>query len=89
MKDQFAAIFASRTRDEWTAVFEGTDACVTPVLSLDEAFTAAQNAERETFVTIDGRHHPAPAPRFSGTPSEIRASTTITSSDALRRWSAT
>ena len=57
-----AAAFATRTRDEWTAVFADTDACVTPVLTLDEAPSAAHLRARHTF-DADGR--PSPAPRFS------------------------
>lgn len=65
----FAAAFASRTRDEWAAVFEGTDACVAPVLSLAEASTHPHLAARRTFVEGPaGTPVPAPTPRFSGTP---------------------
>jgi alpha-methylacyl-CoA racemase len=61
---------ASRTRDEWLAVFDGSDGCVAPVLSLAEA-AAHQHphlAEREVFVDLHGVRQPAPAPRFAGTP---------------------
>jgi alpha-methylacyl-CoA racemase len=68
LKARFAEIFRSRTRDQWAAVFDGTDACVTPVLSLAEAPHHPHNAARGTFVTIDGAVQPAPAPRFNGTP---------------------
>jgi alpha-methylacyl-CoA racemase len=63
---RLAAIFASRTRAEWAAVFAGRDACVTPVLSLGEAATSAELRERGTFVDWDGVPQPAPAPRLSG-----------------------
>ncbi len=59
--------FASRTRAEWTEVFEGTDACVAPVLRLSEAREHPHLAARGTYVVHDGRHQPAPAPRFSRT----------------------
>jgi alpha-methylacyl-CoA racemase len=62
---QLGAIFASRTRAEWEQVFAGRDACVTPVLSLAEAATAAELRERGTFVDWDGIPQPAPAPRLS------------------------
>lgn len=60
-----AAAFASRTRDEWAAVFDGTDACVTPVLSYHEAEADAHLRARGTLIDIDGVVQPAPAPRFS------------------------
>lgn len=59
--------FATRTREEWTAVFDGTDACVTPVYDLDEAQTSPIAAERGLFATIDGVTMPVAAPRFSRT----------------------
>ena len=55
---------ATKSRDEWAALFEGTDACVAPVLTLDEAPRHAHNAARGTFVEIGGVVQPAPAPRF-------------------------
>jgi alpha-methylacyl-CoA racemase len=63
-----AAAIASRSRDEWAAVFAGTDACVTPVLAPDEAPCDPQLAARAVFSDVDGLLHPAPAPRFSRTP---------------------
>ncbi|MGH3169714.1 MAG: CaiB/BaiF CoA transferase family protein [Trebonia sp.] len=63
-----AARFASRTREEWTAVFEGTDACVSPVLSMTEAARHPHLAARGTYVTSGGVLQPAPAPRFSSGP---------------------
>ncbi|MEO4000826.1 CaiB/BaiF CoA-transferase family protein [Mesorhizobium sp. CAU 1732] len=60
--------FAQKTREEWCALLEGTDACFAPVLSLAEAPAHPHNAERDTFSTIDGLVQPAPAPRFSRTP---------------------
>ncbi|ROO87480.1 alpha-methylacyl-CoA racemase [Actinocorallia herbida] len=61
-----AALFASRTRAEWEAVFDGSDACVTPVLSLAEAAASAELRERGTYVEWGGIPQPAPAPRLSG-----------------------
>ncbi|RBY82886.1 CoA transferase [Geodermatophilus sp. TF02-6] len=69
---RIAGVFTARTRDEWTAVFEGTDACVTPVLGLTEAPTHPHLAARGTFVDRDGQPEPAPAPRFSRTPGAVR-----------------
>ena len=58
----------SRSRAEWCAVLEGTDACFAPVLTMAEAADHPHNAARGTFVTVEGVTQPAPAPRFSRTP---------------------
>ena len=71
LRERFAAIIATRTREEWMETFGGTDACVAPVLSMTEAPDHPHNAARETFIEIDGIIHPAPAPRFSRTPSAV------------------
>ncbi len=68
LRETFAAAFASRTRDAWTQVFAGTDACVFPVLSLTEAPVHPQAAARNAFVEVGGIVQPAPAPRFSRSP---------------------
>src|SRR5882757_3659757 len=67
----FAGCFRARTRDEWAAAFAGRDACVAPILSLDEAPTHPHNVERQTFLDVDGVRHPAPAPRFDRTPGAL------------------
>jgi alpha-methylacyl-CoA racemase len=67
LKERFAALFATRTRDEWCRLLEGTDVCFAPVLDLEEAPRHPHNAARRTFVEIDGVTQPAPAPRFSRT----------------------
>jgi alpha-methylacyl-CoA racemase len=72
MKERFAALFATRTRAEWEEVFEGSDACVAPVLSLAEAPEHPHNKLRGTFTEVAGVLQPAPAPRFTGTPGAIR-----------------
>ncbi|MGW2640595.1 CaiB/BaiF CoA transferase family protein [Streptomyces sp. NPDC001348] len=72
LREKVAARFKSRTRDEWTARFEGTDACVAPVLSLREAPHHPHLAARGTFTGHGGITQPAPAPRFSVTPTEVR-----------------
>ncbi|MGW1490348.1 CaiB/BaiF CoA transferase family protein [Streptomyces sp. NPDC002402] len=66
-----AARFKTRTREEWTAVFEGSDACVAPVLSLREAPSHPHLAARGTFVDHSGITQPAPTPRFSATPGSV------------------
>ena len=65
MKRRLAAVIRTRTRDEWCAVLEGTDACFAPVLDPDEAVAHPHNAERGTFTEVAGVVQPAPAPRFS------------------------
>jgi alpha-methylacyl-CoA racemase len=65
----FAAKFASKTRDEWTEIFAGTDACVTPVLTWTEAAQNEHLRARATMVQANGVDQAAPAPRFSRTPS--------------------
>ncbi|MBB3176648.1 CaiB/BaiF CoA-transferase family protein [Variovorax sp. Sphag1AA] len=69
LRAAFETAFRSRTRDEWCAVFDGSDACVAPVLGLAEAPTHPQSRARGNFIEVDGVLQPAPAPRFSATPS--------------------
>jgi alpha-methylacyl-CoA racemase len=69
-KAELAAIFRSRPRDEWVALFAGTDACVSPVLSLAEAELQPHNRARAAHVTVGGVVQNAPAPRFSRTPAD-------------------
>ncbi|HEY0294782.1 MAG TPA: CaiB/BaiF CoA-transferase family protein [Bordetella sp.] len=65
MRRRIAGIVRQRSRDDWCAIFAGSDACVTPVLSLAEARESAHQRARDAFVAIEGVMHPAPAPRFS------------------------
>ncbi|TFV88797.1 CaiB/BaiF CoA-transferase family protein [Blastococcus sp. CT_GayMR16] len=88
-RSRFAEVFASRTRDEWAATFTGTDACVTPVLSLSEAPADPHLAARGTFVTDGGVTQPGPAPRFSRTPGAVRGSQRLPGADTrevLAEW---
>ena len=71
LRERFTEVFASRTRAEWWAVFEGTDACVAPVWSLLEATQDPHNRAREVFVEVDGVLQPNTAPRFSATPGRV------------------
>jgi alpha-methylacyl-CoA racemase len=71
MKKRFAEAFALRTRAEWEAEFASRDACVAPVLSMDEAIEAGRGSDRATYVDANGFTQPAPAPRFSKTPGSI------------------
>ena len=68
----FAEIFKSRTRAQWCELLEQTDACFAPVLSLEEAPQHPHQRARNAYCEIDGFQQPAPAPRFSRTPSSIR-----------------
>ncbi|MDG4549068.1 MAG: CaiB/BaiF CoA-transferase family protein [Candidatus Contendobacter sp.] len=72
LKERLRAAFRTRSRDEWCALFEGSDACVAPVLDLDEAPAHPHNRARQTFVESAGLMQPAPAPRFSRTPAAIQ-----------------
>lgn len=67
MRAIFTERFATKTRDEWTEIFAGTDACVTPVLTWGEAAEGEHLQARSTLVTVDGVTQAAPAPRFSRT----------------------
>jgi alpha-methylacyl-CoA racemase len=67
----FERTFATRSRDEWAALFDGVDACVAPVLSAGEAPSHPHVSARKTLVESDGVVQPAPAPRFSRTPGAI------------------
>ncbi|MFC0599278.1 CaiB/BaiF CoA transferase family protein [Streptomyces palmae] len=77
-----AARFKERTRQEWTEVFEGSDACVAPVLSLREAPGHPHLAARGTFVRHAGITQPAPAPRFGATPTAVRRPPATPGADA-------
>ena len=73
MKEAFAEAFKTKTRDEWCKVFEGADACFSPVLSLAEAPTHPHQIARGNFVECAGLMQPAPAPRFSRTQARIQS----------------
>ena len=70
MKQRVGEIIATRTQDEWMAVFDGTDACVTPVLTMGRTPAHSHAVARDSFFQFDGVTQPRPAPRFEGTPSE-------------------
>jgi alpha-methylacyl-CoA racemase len=89
-KEVLASVFRSKTRAEWTALLEGTDACFAPVLDLDEAYAHPHLKARGTYVDVAGVMQPAPAPRFSRTkpdvpkpPAELTAENAIA---ALAGW---
>ena len=89
MKQRFAAVFATKSRDEWAEIFAGTDGCGAPVLSPWEAHDHPHNRHRQTFVEVDGVVQPAPAPRFSRTPSAVQRPAAAAGHDtdeALADW---
>ena len=71
LKARLAEVMLTKTSDEWCALMEGTDVCFAPVLTMSQAMQHPHNVERKTFVEIAGVTQPAPAPRFSRTPSAV------------------
>ncbi|HZX27645.1 MAG TPA: CoA transferase, partial [Telluria sp.] len=89
LKERLAGIFATRTREEWCALLEGSEACFAPVLDMAEAPRHPHNAARGTFVDVAGVSQPAPAPRFSRTPPavpDMPDAAGAHSADILRAW---
>jgi alpha-methylacyl-CoA racemase len=89
MKERVAALFRTKTRDEWCKIMEGSDICFAPVLSMEEAPSHPHNRQRGSFVELDGVPQPGPAPRFSRTPSSISrppAAAGQHTEEALRDW---
>lgn len=89
LKQKLADIFKTRSRDEWCALLEGSDACFAPVLDTREAAAHPHNVARQTFIELNGITQAAPAPRFSRTPSATPAqpATADQHRDAiLREW---
>jgi alpha-methylacyl-CoA racemase len=89
LKEKFAALFKTKTRDEWCKIMEGSDICFAPVLSMAEAPSHPHNIQRGTFVEVEGVVQPGPAPRFSRTPSKIQrppAKPGEHTEEALREW---
>lgn len=89
LRELIAAAIAARTRDEWAGIYEGTDACVTPVLTFDEAAKHPHNVERGVYRDIDGVLHPAPAPRFDRTSGRAPATPPVrlrSVEDVIQEW---
>jgi len=89
MRNRLTEIFRTRTRDEWCEVFEGSDACFAPVLTLSEAPQHPHNRVRETFVDIAGVTQPGPAPRFSRSQTALPHAAPVIGANAqeiLRDW---
>src|SRR5262249_42067072 len=88
-KVEMAALFKTRTRDEWVAFFAGHEVCFAPVLTMSEARAHPHNVARKTFVTVDGAPQPATAPRFSRTPGDIARAPVVPGTDTdavLAEW---
>jgi alpha-methylacyl-CoA racemase len=83
LRDALSQAFATRTRDEWEQVFAGYEACVTPVLRLDEASGHAHNVSREAFVDVDGLLLPNVAPRLLRTPGRAGSPPPLPGSDSV------
>ncbi len=89
LRTALAAVFATRTQADWIGTFEGSDACVAPVVPMHEAPLHPHNIARGTYVERDGLVQPAPAPRFSATPAELGAAPSAPGADtrsALAAW---
>jgi alpha-methylacyl-CoA racemase len=86
LREKVAAVIRTKTRAEWCALMEGSDACFAPVLAASEAPKHAHLAARGSFVEVDGVTQPAPAPRFSRTPSAIRRPRLETLEAAIAGW---
>lgn len=89
MRERFASVFQRFPLDHWEAVFDGTEACVSPVLSLSELTSHPHLRERDSWVELGGAMHPAPAPRFSRTPSSISRPPVVrgeSSDETLADW---
>jgi alpha-methylacyl-CoA racemase len=86
-KQALSERFKTRSRDEWCAMLEGTDACFAPVLSMQEAHSHPHNRARAAFIDVGGHRQPAPAPRFGTTRLERpRAPGSVSVSEKLRAW---
>lgn len=72
-KEEIARVFLTKTQKEWYEIFKDLDACVTPVLTTDEAPCYTHNKERKTFILSDNAYKPSPAPKLSRTPGHCEA----------------
>jgi alpha-methylacyl-CoA racemase len=86
LKAKLTEVFKTKTRDDWCKLMEGTDVCFAPILTMKEAPDHPHVAAREIFVTRHGVTQPAPAPRFSRTPSVIRDAAKADIGDLTREW---
>ena len=83
LKQKLGEVLKTKTRDEWDALMAGSDACFAPVLTMVEATAYSANTERSVYTDVEGMMHPAPAPRFLRTPSQIRHGTQALGADTV------
>jgi alpha-methylacyl-CoA racemase len=88
LRAKLTEVFKTKTRDDWCKIMEGTDICFAPILTMAEAPNHPHMAAREVFVTRHGVTQPAPAPRFSRTPSAIREAETAEIGEVMNVWMA-
>jgi alpha-methylacyl-CoA racemase len=88
LREKLADVFKSKTREDWCQIMEGTDICFAPILTMAEAPKHPHNAARKIFVERHGVTQPAPAPRFSRTPSAIREAETADIGELTSAWKA-
>ena len=88
LRAKLAEVFKTKTRDDWCKIMEGTDICFAPILTMAEAPKHPHMAAREVFVERHGVTQPAPAPRFSRTPSAIREAETAEIAKVMNAWKA-
>jgi alpha-methylacyl-CoA racemase len=86
LKEKLTNVFKSKTREDWCEIMEGTDICFAPILTMQEAPKHPHNAARKIFVERHGVTQPAPAPRFSRTPSTIRDAETADIGELTEEW---
>jgi alpha-methylacyl-CoA racemase len=86
LKRKLVEVFKTKTRDEWCKIMEGTDVCFAPILTMNEAPHHPHMAARATFITRHGVTQPAPAPRFSRTPSAIRETAAADIASLAKEW---
>ena len=83
LKQKLGKVLRTKTRDEWDVLMAGSDACFAPVLTMVEATAYSANTERSVYTDVEGMTHPAPAPRFLRTPSQIRHGTQALGADTV------
>ncbi|MBI5260782.1 MAG: CoA transferase [Bradyrhizobium sp.] len=86
LREKLTAVFKSKTREEWCRIMEGTDICFAPVLTMSEATKHPHMVARNVFIERHGIKQPAPAPRFSRTPSVVREPETAEIGAVTNAW---
>jgi alpha-methylacyl-CoA racemase len=86
LREKLTKVFKSKTREDWCGIMEGTDICFAPILTMAEAPKHPHMAAREVFVERHGVTQPAPAPRFSRTPSAIRDAMKVEIAEVASAW---